>query len=281
MFAKAYGKNLSGTASQGSRRPVIFMVFGNQRTGSTLIASKLNIHSRIICYEEVFLPWVDSDPSLRSWLGAVGRPQWLRAVPGVRTSFLNALVDINGLPHDVGAVGFKVMYNQMSLWPRLAYLAPRAGQLLQDRPLRRWLSANHVVIVHTLRRNRLKALVSHALAAQSGRFHSRDPVAGNHAVIIPLRGLKARLRRIERAEKVARATILGLPTVEVFYEDYIGTDGADQDIRLCAALGQAAPKGGLSSPLKKVASDNLPDVIANYDQVAACLSGTRFERFLT
>jgi hypothetical protein len=74
---------------------------------------------------------------------------------------------------------------------------------------------------------------------------------------------------------------LGLPTVEVFYEDYIGTDGADQDIRLCAALGQSAPKGGLSSPLKKVASDNLPDVIANYDQVAAFLSGTRFERFLT
>src|ERR1700733_4458087 len=160
------------------------MVFGNQRTGSTLIASKLNSHSRIICYEEVFLPWVDSDPSLRSWLGAADRPQWLRAVPGVRTSFLNALLDINGLPDDASAVGFKVMYNQMSLWPRLAYLAPSAGQLLQDRSLQRWLCANHVVIVHTLRRNRLKALVSHALAAQSGRFHSRDPVAGNHTVVI-------------------------------------------------------------------------------------------------
>jgi LPS sulfotransferase NodH len=280
LFTRAYGKNLNGTSSQGSRTPVLFMVFGNQRTGSTLIASKLNSHSRIICYEEVFLPWVDSDPSLRSWLSAAGRPQWLRAVPGMRTAFLNALLDINGLPDDASAVGFKVMYNQMSLWPRLAYLAPRAGQLLQDRSLQRWLCVNHVVIVHTLRRNRLKALVSHALAAQSGRFHSRDPVAGNHTVVIPVRGLKARLHRIEQAEKVARAAILGLPTVEVFYEDYISVGGADQDNRLCAALGQTAPEGGLSSPLQKVASDNLLDVIANYDQVAACLSGTRFERFL-
>jgi LPS sulfotransferase NodH len=281
LFAKINGKNLKGTARQGSRRPILFMVFGNQRTGSTLITSKLNSHSRIICYEEVFLPWVDSDPSLRDWLDATGRPQWLRAVPGVRTSFLNALFDINGLPHDVGAIGFKVMYNQMSLWPTFAYLAPRTGQLLQDRPLRRWLSVNQVVIVHTLRRNRLKVLVSHALAAQSGRFHSRDPVAGNHHVVIPLRGLKARLRRIEKAERVACATILGLPTIEIFYEDYISTGGADQDVRLCTALGQSAPKGGLSSPLRKVSSDDLRDTVANYDQVAACLSGTRFERFLT
>jgi LPS sulfotransferase NodH len=258
----------------------MFMVFGHQRTGSTLIASKLNSHSRITCYEEVFLPWADSDPSLRDWLDTAGRPQWLRAVPGVRTSFLNALFDINGLPHDVGAIGFKVMYNQMSLWPTFAYLTPRAGQLLQDRSLRRWLSVNQVVIIHTLRRNRLKVLVSHELAGQSGRFHSRDPVAGSQSVVIPLRGLKARLRRIETAERVACATILGLPTIEIFYEDYISTGGVGQDACLCAVLGQSAPKGGLSSPLIKVSSDDLRDTVANYDQVAACLSGTRFERFL-
>lgn len=280
LFARNGRNNSNGSANLASRRPVLFMVFGNQRTGSTLVASKLNSHSGIVCYEEVLLPWVDSDPSLRSWLGAAGRSQWLRAVPGVRTSFLNELVDVDGLPHNIGAVGFKVMYNQMSLWPRLGYLVPRAGSLLQDHSLRRWLGANQVVIVHTLRRNRLKVLVSHALAAQSGRFHSRDPVAGKHTVVIPLRGLKARLRRIEEAENAARAVILGLPTVEIFYEDYVGSGGVGQDIRLCAALGQMAPKGGLSSPLRKLASDNLRDVIANYDQVAASLSGTHYERFL-
>jgi LPS sulfotransferase NodH len=280
LFTKIYAKNLKERTRQGIRRPTLFVVFGNQRTGSTLITSKLNSHSRIICYEEIFLPWADSDPSIRDWLDATGRPQWLRSIPGVRTSFLNTLFDINGLPRDVGAIGFKLMYNQMSLWPAFAYLAPRASQLLQDRSLRRWLTVNQVVIIHTLRRNRLKALVSHALAAQSGRFHSRDPVVGNHTVVIPLRGLKARLRRIEKAERVARATILGLPTIEIFYEDYVSAAGLDQDIRLCAALGETAPKDGLSSPLRKVSSDDLRDVIANYDQVAACLSGTRFEQFL-
>lgn len=281
LFARIYGKNLQDAVPQGSRRPTVFIVFGNQRTGSTLIASKLNSHPRIICYEEIFLPWADSDPSLRDWLGARGRPQWLRAVPGVRTSFLASLFDMNRFPREVDAIGFKLMYNQMSLWPRFASLAPVAGQLLRDLSLRKWLSGNQVVVVHTLRRNHLKALVSRALATKTGRFHSRDPVAGDQNVVIPLRGLKARLRRIEKAERIARASILGLGAVEIFYEDYISAEGASLDSQLCAALGLWVPDGGLSSSLRKLSSDDLRDVIANYNEVAACLSGTRFERFLT
>ena len=73
-------------------RPKLFIVFGNQRTGSTLVASRLNSHPHIVCYEEVMLPWVNSSPCLRDWLTAKNRPQWLRAVPGVRTSFLDDLV---------------------------------------------------------------------------------------------------------------------------------------------------------------------------------------------
>jgi LPS sulfotransferase NodH len=187
---------------------------------------------------------------------------------------------MSGHSNDVGAIGVKVMYNQMSLWPKLAYLAPEAGQLFQDRALRRWLSVNQAVIVHVLRRNRLKVLVSHELAAQSGRFHSRDPAAGCHSVLIPLRGLKARLRRIEVAERVARDSIVGLPTIEIQYEDYISDGGAELDASLCAALGQSLPEEGLSSPLSKVSSDDLRETVANYDQVAARLSGTAFERFL-
>jgi LPS sulfotransferase NodH len=281
LFAKTYGKNSKDLATQGSRRPIVFIVFGNQRTGSTLIASKLNSHPRIICYEEVFLPWADSDPSLREWLDATGRPRWLRAVPGVRTSFLNTICDVNHLSNDVDAVGFKVMYDQMSLWPSFSYLAPRAGRLLQDRVLRRWLSTHHVVIVHTLRRNRLKVLVSHELAGQSGQFHSRDPAGRKGNVVIPLRGLKARLRRIQSAERVARNTIRGLPTIEIFYEDYVATGGVELDARLCAALGQDVPQDGLSSSLNKVASDDLRDTVMNYDEVVDHLAGTPFERFLT
>jgi LPS sulfotransferase NodH len=275
-----HGKTLVGTPREGNRRPVLFIVFGHQRTGSTLVTSKLNSHSRIVCYEEVFLPWADSEPSLREWLKANGRPQWFRAVPSVRTLFLNTICDANSLPDYVGAIGFKIMYDQMSLWPTFAYLAPKIGRLFQDRALRRWLSVNNVVIVHTLRRNHLKVLVSHQLAGQSGRFHSRDPAGNRGKVVIPLRGLKARLRRIEAAERVAYSIIRGLPTIEIIYEDYIGGGGVEQDANLCTALGQTAPERGLSSSLNKVSSDDLRDTVANYDQVVACLLGTPFERFL-
>ena len=285
MDAESCGKTFPNTVREGSLRPVSFIVLGHQRTGSTLVASKLNSHPRICCYEEVFLPWVDTGPSLREWLQVRNLPQCLRVVPGVRTSFLNWLFDCSNMPSDIGAIGFKLMYNQFSLWPKFSYLMPMAGQVLKDPALQSWLRSTKVLVIHTLRRNRLKTLVSHELAAQSGRFHSRDPHGGDtpvrdRKVFIPLRGLKARLHRIGAAERAARNSIVGLPSIEIWYESYVSASGAQDDARLCAALGQYIPAGGLTSPLRKVASDNLHDSIANYEQVAAHLSGTRFECFL-
>lgn len=261
--------------------PKIFVIFGNQRTGSTFVASRLNSHPRITCYEEVLLPWADSSPSLRNWLRADSRPQWLRTVPSVRISFLNFLIDSGTLPQKVDAIGFKLMYNQLSLWPKFSYLAPKMGRVFQDHALLSWLRANQVVIIHTVRRNRLRTVVSHCLASRSGRFHSRDIGVRTAPVVLPIRGLKARLRRIETAEKVARNAIRGLPCLEVYYEDYTGAAGKAHDVRLCTALGQAVPVQGLWSPLRKVSSDDLCETVANYDQVVAHLSGTRFEKFLT
>ena len=258
----------------------LFIVFGNQRTGSTLIASRLNSHSRIVCFEELFLPWVDSEPSLRGWLSANGRPQWLRTVPGTRTSFLASLLDAEYLSSEVNAIGFKVMYNQMSLLPKLAYYIPPAGRLFEDPVFRRWLYANHVVVIHTLRRNHLKMLVSHKLATASGRFHSRDAEAIDHQISLSLRGLVARLIRIEAAERVAKSVIRNLPSIEIYYEDYVSSQGNIDDIRLCRTLGQSIPPNGLTSLLTKVSSDDLRDTVKNYEQVAAHLKGTRFERFL-
>lgn len=280
MSSGSWEKTRQRAAGERSPRPVLFIVFGHQRTGSTLLASRLNSHPRICCHEEVFLPWVDSGPSVREWLEVRNLPQWLRVMPTVRTSFLASLFEGTSTPDSIGAVGFKVMYNQMSLWPKLAYLIPKAAQLLQDPALRSWLKTNRVLVVHTLRRNHLKILVSHELAAQSGRFHSRNAPVADRKVFISLRSLKPRLRRIQLAERAARNSIIGLPTIEIWYENYTGLEGAQDDARLCNALGQPIPVGGLNSPLRKLSSDDLRDTIANYEQVAAHLSGTRFECFL-
>jgi LPS sulfotransferase NodH len=173
------------------------------------------------------------------------------------------------------------MYDQISLWPKLAYYVPSAGRLFDDPFFRRWLHVNRVLVIHTLRRNHLKLMVSHKLATGSGRFHSRDAGTSMRQIVLPLRGLKTRLMRIEAAERTARRIIKDLPTIEIHYEDYVSSQDAADDARLCDALGQSVPPGGLTSSLAKVTSDDLRDVIQNYGQVAAHLSGTRFERFLT
>jgi LPS sulfotransferase NodH len=267
-------------SAKRSDRRLAFIVFGNQRTGSTLIASRLNSHRKIVCYEELFLPWVDSEPSLQGWLDAGGRPQWMRAVPGMRSSFLASLFNAEDLSSEIDAIGFKIMYNQMSLWPKLGYYVPSAGRLFEDPLFRRWLHKNHVLVIHTLRRNHLKMLVSHKLATESGRFHSRDAGAATRQIVLPLRGLKARLIRIDAAERTARSVIRNLQSIGIYYEDYVSHQGNIDDIRLCRALGQTIPPDGLTSPLTKVSSDDLRDSVQNYEQVAAHLRGTRFERFL-
>jgi LPS sulfotransferase NodH len=265
---------------QAVRGTLLFMVFGHQRTGSTLVASRLDSHSRIRCYEEIFLPWVDSEPSLRGWLRDKGYPQWFQFVPGMRSSFLAALTDSAAASEDVDAIGFKIMYNQMSLWPKLAYLAPRVGRLFEDPAFRRWLHANRVLVIHTLRRNHLKILVSHRLAAESGRFHSRDAEAAKCQIVLPVKGLMTRLDLIAAGERAARTAIQDLPSIEVWYEDYVGAQGPAYEARLCQALGQPVPPSGLASALTKVSSDDLHETVRNYDQVAEVLKGTRFEPFL-
>jgi len=264
-----------------AQRRLVFVVFGGQRSGSTLVASRLNSHPRIVCHEEVLLPSVDSEPSLREWLIANGHPPWLRVVPSIRESFLNSVVESDPGP-GIDVIGMKIMYDQISLWPKLSYVLPPVGRAWHDVRLLRWMKNNQVLVIHTLRKNHLKMLTSHTLAARTGRFHSRDAsqAAAASMISLPLRGLIIRLERIESAENVARNAIRGLRSMEVWYEDYVGPQGQEIEARLCAAVGQQIPDRGLMSPLAKVSSGNLKDTLTNYDDVARHLSGTRFERFL-
>lgn len=262
--------------------PVFFIVYGGQRTGSTLIRTSLNGHPGIVCFGEVLLPWLDSEPSLRGALQSQGCPQWIRMMPAVRRRFLESLWHENAAT-GAGAVGVKIMYNQISLWPKLSYLYPPAGRLFLDSGLLGWLRHNEAVVVHTLRRNHLKMVVSHVRARQTGEFHRRNSqeTGATCKVVVPVRGLMARLRRIESAEKVARAAVRGLRTMDVYYEDYIGGKRGEIEAGLCAALGQPVPASGLTSPLRKVSSDDLRELVANYDEIAMILAGTRYEGFLT
>jgi LPS sulfotransferase NodH len=264
----------------GKQSPVFFMIFGHQRTGSTLLASRLDSHPNIHCYEEIFFRSVDSSPSMREWLEVRRLPQCLRAVPRLRASFLSSVFDASKLNRSMAAAGFKLMYDQIAWWPRFAFFIPMAARFIQEPALRSWLRKNRVLVIHVMRRNHLKILVSQKLATQNGRFHSRNPPVTDTKVFISLPGLTARLRRIELAERAARRCIEGLPTIEVHYEDYSGDSARETDVVLCKALGQDLPRRGLTSPLRKIGSDSLRDTVANYDAVAARLSGTRFERFL-
>jgi hypothetical protein len=118
------------------------------------------------------------------------------------------------------------------------------------------------------------------LAGENGRFHSRDAETAGRAIVLPLRGLEARLHRIEAAERTAKSVIRNLPSIEIYYEDYASSHGSVDDVRLCHALGQSVPAHGLTSSLTKVSSDDLREIVKNYEQVASHLRGTRYERFL-
>jgi LPS sulfotransferase NodH len=245
------------------------------------MATSLNSHPHIVCHGEVLLPTVPREPSLRGWLAERGYPKYARLVPAMRRSFLDWLV-AGQQQHDVKALGLKLMYDQVSLVPTISYIVPPADRILHDVGMLRWLRDHDVLIIHTLRRNHLKTVVSLARAAATKEYHRRGESGppGGVKVALPLRGLKARLNRIDLAERVARDAVNEMPTIEVWYEDFVGSQRGDVEKRICVELGLDVPVSGLQSPLVKVSSDNLRDAISNYDEVAALLTGTRYEVFL-
>jgi hypothetical protein len=159
------------------------------------------------------------------------------------------------------AVGFKLFYY---------HLTPDEWKSFVD--------DHELVVIHLLRRNRLRTLVSLDIASSTSRWtesHHRKPTT----IRMDPNTIISRIEEIESMEQKARTDLASHPYIELFYEDMIRDpeEESDRALRLLGIDGSIDPqKIGLikQNPMP------LSDTVENYDDLIRALSGTRHEGYL-
>ena len=167
--------------------------------------------------------------------------------------------------HDARAVGFKMMYAQAQRGFAIPF----------------YLRVRRVAVVHLIRWNHLNVLLSEEARKIRKYYHAPQGTdVARVQIYVEPETLEYRLAQRDDTIRQAQRSFqeLGVPYHEISYEDLV-----DDESRINEALDFLAVETNqtLHSPLTKLNSANHRQLIANYDEVAAALSGTRFVGLLS
>jgi LPS sulfotransferase NodH len=244
-----------------------FVVLSTQRSGSTWVVDMLESHPRVVAYSELFMHGGEGKPK---WGQEQGLDYWQTYSRGKRRLakpywLWRYLGEAFQERPDVDAVGFKLMYSQLT---RIS------------RPLMPMLWLKRVRIIHLIRRNALDVVLSkEAGAARGGRLHAREGNQVEHVRLnLDTETLLRRMTLHERAIAGARVRFkrVGLPYTEVVYEDL----AADETgfAQLFDFLG--VEPSTVSSSLQKLNPTSHEELIENYGEVRDALADTEFAGLL-
>lgn len=285
-----------------------FVILSLQRSGSTAFSFFLNSHPHVRCHSEVLLKSAGSADAINHFFentytsneppgdpprgmapteravmlknydrNALGHPNDA-ITTGLLSAFLGSLFYNSDHPQpwtsldNAGtllknenfeqekAVGFKLMYYELS-----------------NAFLNHWLTSEPVKIIHMVRENVLRILLSHWVAKKRNIWHTEsrlDPVCIriDPEAIIPMLGELSKMQQLmtERfpASKALRITYEEFcHSPESLGQKVSGFLGIDDEPMVLPRFERTTPM---------VASD----IIENYDELATVLRGTQYEQYL-
>ncbi len=246
-----------------------FVLVGMQRTGTTWIRSLLDSQPGVLCIGEAFLftrgkffrraRGHEIQRGYRQYIEA----SWERRLthhllrPLSVRRYLDELYSTPGY----AAIGFKLMQSQYRNFPAVM-------KYVRERDMR---------VIHVVRRNTLKTLVSRTLLQHTQLAHSSVPLTKTMVYIDPKTVLR-KLSRLREREKEWERIYAGLPVRKVYYEDVVA-DKTGEVRGMLNFLGVEISTTP-NSPYVKINPDDLREVIINYEEVCAALAGTEFESCL-
>jgi hypothetical protein len=236
-----------------------FFIVTTGRTGSTRLRLLLDSHPRITCHGELFGENI-------STLAAPGSEPHRHLLAERDRDPAGFAMQRAFAPTGADAVGFKILHQQLlTRWPGLLDALQRA----QD-----------VRVIHLVRRNGIKRFMSeYFVGTVTGKnvYFLDEQLPRIEPVVVPATILLERLCEERRQSARIRELFAGHPCHEIAYEDSLADDGpalrAVQEF-----LG--VPPAGLTAPIRKILPDDLRQLIANFDEVAAAVQGTPFESML-
>jgi hypothetical protein len=227
--------------------------------------STLNGLSGVTAQGELFLPRERVKET--RWDSDFARPRFIETKPeGLAFRPFSAFSYLNALYNMPGAVGFKLMYAQLRMYPEILVYFVR----------------HRVRVIHLVRRNHLDVLISYAVKAKLGRAHLLTGQSRPDEIRVELEAedLIRRLDWLQKQQTIARRLLIlsRLPHLEIGYEDLLRDQANFFPILDFLSIdGQDQPP---QSALVKIRQQGQRDVISNYDQVRATLAGSQFASLL-
>jgi hypothetical protein len=255
-----------------NQQAVPFVIWCNQRSGSTHLSSLLASHPEIACWRELFF----------AGEGRSSQDYFTRSRSSDLPSFLDRffLYDWRAINlfyerpmvQEPNAVGFKLKYQQVARYPRISdYLLSRRSTIR---------------VIHLVRANLLATLVSsRILPLVFARFNDANVLADTslndfHPLVsLDAKALHSDLECLEAEIVRSRELVANFNTLEVTYEDIVGTPPSSNN-RLLTFLSVNSQRL-LNSRYRKLLPMSPLDSISNKDEVWSVLKGTRFESCLS
>lgn len=240
-----------------------FIVAGTQRTGTSMISDTLRSHPDIGSLGEIFhfrggvggnttgsyRQYINQKRRVRTIAHYINRPRLVE-------EYLDQLYKHS----DVKALGFKLMLSQVWQFPESV----------------RYIQKHRIKVLHLVRENFLKTLVSRISAKTRKLYHITKPVNVDK-IHVPIHSLLSSLDLIAEEVSDWKQFAVNNPYMELSYESFV----ADREKELENALTFLGVEYlSLDCRLKKINPDDLSQVIENYSEVERTLAGTSHEKFL-
>ncbi len=243
-----------------------FALITTARSGSTWMVDLLHQHPDVKMFGEMFLT------RKRRWFAGSGDlpryvefpDKWPRLF-----SVFHYLHHLYTPSAPVRAVGFKLMYSDLRVYPEILW----------------YLARHRIPGVHLVRENLLDVAISFehmrsteiahqpkesggTMEAESSRGLHLDPAA---TLVL----MRKRERQVALVRKLL--ALIPAPTMEITYERL--RQNPEEFNRVCAFIGVVSPEGQRSN-LEKIVTKGQQEVIENYQEIAAALQETPYRRFL-
>jgi Sulfotransferase family len=233
-----------------------FIIAGIRRSGTTLIRTTLDAHPQIRCYGEVFSPLHHNEFGYGRFL----HESMMRRIQNLfmRRKLVESYLDTILNSPDHRATGFKLILSQSRRYPMVLP----------------YLRRHNTRVIHIVRENVLKTLVSRTTKRVTNVASSTKPVA-RAPVTLPAEKLPAQLERLRRSNEAWKKETHGMPYLRVTYEDFVAE--RERELGRMLEFLEVDNLPDVKSSMVKVNPDDMREIIANYDAVERSLKGTPFE----
>lgn len=245
-----------------------FILLAGRRSGTTLLLKSLDSHPEIQCCKEVFSTkkrfhffQVDKPSSPFYKFRSASKRRQINYVFRRKQLIDAFLTELYATIDNPKAAIVRVAYTQADKYPEIL----------------EWAIENKVGVIHLVRDNSLKTVVSLFTSQKRGIYHSTSKIEQITIRVSP-RTLKRRVAALTKQIKKYRTILKEQRHCEVSYESFVANrDAETRRILDFLHIDQFIP---LTTDLIKLNPDSVVDILENYEEVAQAFKDTVFEKYL-